>query len=359
MKPRTLPITPGQILEAKLIKPIVERIAERVAHAVLDRLDTQSISLQATRQASDSQKLDPNASNGKAGANVLQRGEIQRMSYVNVIGELPPPQDPPEAPRRRSQLCKQADFALDAYRYWSAAMRIKPTLHRKYWEMFYIAQALYERGLLEQGRSGLGFGVGREPLPAVFASRGCTIVATDQAPDDAVKGGWQQAGQHADGIVALERSAICPLTDFRERVTFEVVDMNHIPSHLTDRFDFCWSACSLDHLGSLQSGLRFVENSIGTLKAGGIAVHTTEFNLSSNADTVESPELSVYRKSDIETLFQTLEQAGHQVEPLDLSAGTTFLDGYVDLPPYRIEPHLRLRIAEYDCTSIGLIIARG
>ena len=33
-------------------------------------------------------------------------------------------------------------------------------------------------------------------------------------------------------------------------------------------------------------------------------------------------------------------------------------DFALDLPPYRDEPHLRLRIAAYDCTSIGLIIVR-
>jgi hypothetical protein len=87
--------------------------------------------------------------------------------------------------------------------------------------------------------------------------------------------------------------------------------MNHIPSHLADRFDFCWSTCSFEHLGSLEHGLRFVENSIGTLKVGGIAVHTTEFNLSSDADTLESPNLSVYRRRDIEKLVKALEQAGH------------------------------------------------
>jgi hypothetical protein len=114
-----------------------------------------------------------------------------------------------------------------------------------------------------------------------------------------------------------------------------------------------------EHLDSLEHGLRFIENSIHTLKVEGVAVHTTEFNLSSNLDTFETPGLSVYRKRDIESIVERLEQAGHHVEPLDFNVGTTLVDSYVDFPPYRIEPHLRLRIAEYDCTSIGLIITRG
>ena len=54
-------------------------------------------------------------------------------------------------------------------------------LHRKIWEFCFIAQALDERGMLARGRRGLGFAVGTEPLPAMFASRGCAIVATDLA----------------------------------------------------------------------------------------------------------------------------------------------------------------------------------
>lgn len=135
--------------------------------------------------------------------------------------------------------------------------------------------------------------------------------------------------------------------------------MNAIPDHLSGRFDFCWSTCCFEHLGSLEHGLRFVENSMKTLKPGGVAVHTTEFNLSSETETLESPTLSIYRRCDIQTLISRLEAAGHSVEPLDLDKGTTFVDQHIDLPPYRNEPHLRLRIGSYDCTSVGIIVTRG
>jgi hypothetical protein len=342
------------MLKAKLIDPLIGRIAGCFARLV---------GKPAPLSSQDKSNLD--AQNRAIGAAKCDADPLTRQhkeiewTYVRVIGELLPPEHPPAAPRMRSQLCKQADFALDAYRYWSEALQLPPTLHRKHWEFFYICQALYERGFLDQGRTGLGFGVGLEPLPALFAALGCTIVATDQAPEAAVTAGWQQSGQHADSLAALEKPEICPLATFHERVSFEAVDMNKIPTHLAQRFDFCWSACCFEHLGSLERGLLFVENSINSLKVGGVAIHTTEFNLSSNAETFESHDLSVYRKCDIERLVKKLEQAGHQVEPLDLKTGTTFVDGYVDLPPYQNEPHLRLRIAEYDCTSIGLIIKRG
>ena len=342
-------------LKIKLIDYFIDQIADRVANL----LGQQALSSPQMKRSFDAPDKTEEPLRREGDPPSDQPAETEWMSYAKIIGELAPPRHPTAAPRRQSELCKQADFALDAYRYWTSAMGLVPTFHRKHWEFFYICQALYERGLLTEGRKGLGFGVGREPLPALFASLGCTIVATDQAADDALRGGWKETRQHANDVAVLERPDICAPEIFRERVSFAVADMNNIPTELADRFDFCWSVCSLEHLGSLEHGLRFVENSIDTLKIGGLAVHTTEFNLRSNAATLESPGLSIYRRGDLEKLAERLEQAGHYVEPLDLSPGTTLVDGYIDLPPYHNEPHLRLRIGEYDCTSVGLIITRG
>jgi hypothetical protein len=342
-------------LKIRLLDYFIEQIADRVAN----RLHQQALSSSQIKSNFDAPDKTEEPVGREGGPRSGLPAETEWMSYAKVIGELTPPLHPPAACRRQSDLCKQADFALDAYRYWSSAMGLVPTLHRKHWEFFYICQALHERGLLAAGRTGLGFGVGREPLPALFASLGCTIVATDQAADEALRGGWKESRQHANDVAVLERPEICDPAIFRQRVSFAVADMNNIPTNLAGRFDFCWSVCSLEHLGSLEHGLRFVENSIDTLKIGGLAVHTTEFNLLSNTATLESPGLSIYRRRDLEKLAKRLEQAGHRVEPLNLSSGNTLVDGYIDLPPYHNEPHLRLRIGEYNCTSVGLITTRG
>ena len=354
-KRKTFRMPVPRLPKIKLIDYFIDQIADRVTNL----LDQQALSSSRIKRSFDTPDNTEEPIRAAGDPPNKRPAEAEWMSYAKVIGELEPPLYPTAARRRQSDLCRQADFALDAYRYWSSALGLVPTLHRKHWEFFYICQALYERGLLTEGRTGLGFGVGREPLPALFASLGCNIVATDQAADDALRGGWKETHQHANEVAVLERPDICAPSIFRERVSFAVADMNNIPTDLADRFDFCWSVCSLEHLGSLEHGLRFVENSIDTLKIGGIAVHTTEFNLLSNAATVESPGLSIYRKCDIEEVTKRLEQAGHYVEPLNLSPGTTLVDDYIDLPPYHNEPHLRLRIGEYDCTSVGLIITRG
>jgi hypothetical protein len=141
-------------------------------------------------------------------------------------------------------------------------------------------------------------------------------------------------------------------------VRYENADMNDIPAALSDRFDFCWSSCAFEHLGSLEHGMAFVERSIDTLVPGGIAVHTTEYNLSSNDDTIESPGLSIYRRRDMEALTNRLEQAGHHVDTFDWTVGPGFAETVVDLPPYKQSPHLKVKIAQYDCTSIGIIVRK-
>jgi hypothetical protein len=283
---------------------------------------------------------------------------VHELTYRRLFGDVVPPLIQPLLPMQGSRLCKQADFASDCFRYWCGRLKQAPALARKAWELVFIAQSLSERGLLAQGRRGLAFGVGREPLPALFASLGCNIVATDQEGAAAIRAGWQQTNQHAAGLEALEYPEICDLELFRKRVTFQTVDMNHVPSRFQGGFDFCWSTCSLEHLGSLEHGLDFIESAMETLKEGGVGVHTTEFNLSSNEDTLETRDLSLYRRRDIQRLVSRLTRAGHDVHPVDYDPGEALIDGYVDLPPYRHEPHLRLRIAKYDCTSIGLIVAR-
>jgi SAM-dependent methyltransferase len=196
-------------------------------------------------------------------------------------------------------------------------------------------------------------------LPALFASFGVEILATDQAPEDAERSGWTTTNQHTFDLSALNQRGICTDRMFNALVSFEGADMNAIPSSLDAQFDFCWSACALEHLGSLEHGLAFIENSMRTLRPGGLAVHTTEFNLLSNDDTLESEHCSFFRRRDIEDVIARLEGNGYKVAPIDWEIGEGFAERVVDMPPYgRGEPHIRLRADRYDVTSIGLIISR-
>jgi SAM-dependent methyltransferase len=243
------------------------------------------------------------------------------------------------------------------FRRWCERLGHPFGLHRKFWEHCYIAQALHERGMLRPGRRGLGFGVGKEPLAACFASMGCRVVATDLAEDRAVATGWADGRQHANSLAALNEQGLCDPESFRELVSFRFVDMNAIPDDLRG-FDFTWSSCSFEHVGSIDLGMRFVAEMLRRLRPGGVAVHTTEFNLSSDEETLSEGPTVLFRRRDILAMADRLAADGYRID-LDLDPGDGPADRVVDVPPYRHDPHLKLRLDRFVSTSIGLIIEKA
>lgn len=256
-----------------------------------------------------------------------------------------------------SQLCNQEQMQTPAFAEWCRRIKEPPRFHRKQWEFFYIAQALEERGMLAPGRRGLGYGVGREPLASLFASYGCEIVATDLHPEGAKASGWLDSGQHARDVSYLNERGLCDPVAFTPLTTFRYLDMNQIPGDLRN-FDFTWSACSLEHVGSIELGLEFIRRSLDCLRPGGVAVHTTEFNLNSNSDTITAGGTVIFRRCDLEMLASSLRHEGHEIS-LDLRPGRGPADFHIDVPPYSADPHLRLQLGSYVCTSIGLIIRKS
>lgn len=259
-----------------------------------------------------------------------------------------------------SQLCTSNQFLTETYRKWCREIQSPARYSRKQWEFIYIMQALSVNGMLTPGKKGLGFGCGREPLPGVFAKYGCSILATDLAQEVAQQKGWVDTLQHSSTLDELYTSAhrYISRANFNERVKFQAVDMNNIPADFKQQYDFVWSACALEHLGSLRHGMDFVKNTAHCLKPGGIAVHTTEFNLSSDNTTCEEAECSIYRAKDIQQLIAELEKEGYIVAPLNLNTGDNSVDNYIDAPPYGFSPHLKLALSGFVVTSIGLIIKR-
>jgi hypothetical protein len=265
------------------------------------------------------------------------------------------PPDPNFPPGVRSRLCTQSQLREPWFAEWCAVLGVEPRAHRKLWERAYVAHVLDTMDLLRPGARGLGFGVGREALVALFAGRGCHIVATDLPPTTNDARVWRDSGQYGDGLEGLRQDSLCDPDRFAERVRWRSVDMRAIPDDLRG-FDFCWSVCSLEHLGSLEAGSRFVERSLATLVPGGIAVHTTEFNVGSDGETIVTGPTVLYREQDIVSLVARLERAGHQVAALALDRGEGVLDQYVDVPPYSMEPHLRVSCGSFVTTSLALVI---
>jgi 2-polyprenyl-3-methyl-5-hydroxy-6-metoxy-1,4-benzoquinol methylase len=277
----------------------------------------------------------------------------------------------PTLERPVSQLCTQRQCESATFAHWCERMRMRQRTdfvvdfrcHRKTWEWAYILQALAASGVMQPGCRGLGFGVGTEPLTAVLAQAGCEIVATDMPVADARERGWTatdaHTSMHAAELDALNVLGICARPEFTRLVSYRTMDMTHIDPDLAG-FDFVWSSCALEHLGSLAAGVAFIENSLRCLKPGGFAVHTTEYNVSSNWRTLESGATVLYRRRDIRALVRQLRGAGHATV-LNLTVGRGPSDRIYDIPPYYQSgrPHLALLLNQFVVTSLGLTIRKA
>ena len=297
--------------------------------------------------------------------------EALRRALIAEGYAAPPPWllAPPESPRIPwrsgpprlshpvSQLCTAAQFDEPDYASWCATIGEAPRPHRKQWEFCWILAAMRAADVIRPGARALGFGVGTEPLPSMLAANGVEVLATDAPAELMQVQGWQSTNQHAADLMQLHRPELVDLGTFRSRVAFRPVDMNAIPGDLRG-YDACWSSCCFEHLGSIEHGLHFFENSLETLRPGGVAVHTTEFNLISDDETLETPGLCFFRRRDIEGMLDRLAARGHVVWPLNLHPGDAPLDAHVDAPPYAL-PHLKIAALGYVTTSIGIVVQRG
>lgn len=259
----------------------------------------------------------------------------------------------PSLENAASQLCTASQILEDVYSFWLKEIGQERKFHRKQWEYVYILQILRQFNLLRKNVRGLGFGCGKEPLPAVMAKYGCDVMATDIAPLEKGDEYWG-----ARSAVDIFSPGVCPMDIFLERVSFESLDMNDIPQKHFDSYDYLWSSCALEHLGSRKAGLDFIVESSKCLRPGGIAVHTTELNTSSRGEAFESPGLSLYQKSDIKLLQKELKKAGCSLLPVNWDQGNLLEDNHVDLPPYEEKTHLKLLIENYVVTSLGLVLIR-
>jgi SAM-dependent methyltransferase len=256
-----------------------------------------------------------------------------------------------------SHLCKFSDYGTEWYRDRLVDLKEGIKLHRKQWEFAVISQVLLENGVVHEGNIGVGYAVGEEPLPSLFASWGAKVIASDQAPTETAKLNWGN-GQLCDSKAMLNRKGLCHPKMFEELVEFRHVDMNFIPEDLGP-YDFCWSSCSFEHLGNIDKGLEFVVNSSKLLKPGGVGVHTTEYNVSSNNATLTEGGSVYFRKRDIERLGPMLEAIGCEMLPVDWSTGNHPIDSFVDEarpedPPF----HLKLMLDGFVLTSIAVIVKK-
>jgi hypothetical protein len=267
----------------------------------------------------------------------------------------------------QSSLCRYDHFSSDWYRRWEGLLIAPgddsadiPRGNRKHWEWAAILDAVQSRGKLKPGMKGLGFAVGTEPLSSIFASYNVDVLASDLV-DGSKAGDWAATSQHAASLDALHNPNILDRAKFEKHVSFRSVDMSDLSALPSDTYDFLWSSCAFEHIGVLSDGLDFVVSAMRLLKPGGIAVHTTEFNVASNDETITDQHMCIYRKRDIEELDYRLRRIRCGLEPMNMDAGFHRHDLDFDFPPYYQQGKATIKIEVWGhiATSCILIAHKG
>jgi hypothetical protein len=297
-------------------------------------------------------------------ATVLGAKRRARRAFHKVLGhertnELSGRAGQSSAPRFDSlvsQACTAAQIDDAKFVEWCERIQSPVLMHRKLWEWCYILEALESRGMIADGARGIGFGVGHEPIASHLVSRGCRVTVTDLPAGSTDADHWEGASQWADDLAAACDERLCSPEQFAANAEFRPVDMREIPADLGS-YDFSWSSCAFEHLGTLDAGLRFVERQMDLLRPGGIAVHTTEFNVCCNLATVVEGETVVYRRRDLEALRRRLEAGGHEMT-LNFGLGNRAEDRHVDTEPWS-NVHLNRRIGGYIVTSFGITVRKA
>ena len=125
---------------------------------------------------------------------------LQRMFVPNLLTSQA---RFPQGEFMRYSTCSSADFLHPKYRELCELIGIPVIFNRKMWEWVCVVHTLQTAGVLAEGKRGLAFGVGREPLPALFARFGATVVATDAPDNIAVATGWKVGDQFSGSVEHL------------------------------------------------------------------------------------------------------------------------------------------------------------
>lgn len=266
-----------------------------------------------------------------------------------------------------SKVCSQADIESEWFKYWCNELHFEPLYLRKLWEYAYILQILFENNYLKENNTVIGFGCGSEPIPAYLANKGLKVLATDLDPNNSASKGWTNSNQLLINKDLLYKPDLISKTLFEENIQTEFVDMNKLPTK-ENLFDIGYSICALEHLGSIENGLNFIENSLNLIKKNGVVIHTTEYNYTQTEETIDNQSTVLFLRKHFEALKIKLEKKGHKVLALNFDLGNEFFDNYIDLPPFYLtnninnvnnqEPHLKLLLGDFPATCFGFVVIK-
>lgn len=353
---------------AELVRQRSDRLQGRLDE-LARRADDHTAQLQALLRAAGVEAVpiaadpaQPDPGDDPADPELLQQArQLARIDVTrhNATGARP------SFDRLVSQAPASRDFEHPLFVDWVGGVhphergQVPALRHRKMWEYVYIAEAARQAGVLRPGARALGFGVGREPLPAMLAAHGVQVLATDQAAENS--GDWATTGQHLQGLSALRKPEVVSDEELARLVEVRAVDMND-PLDDLGSFDLVWSSCALEHLGSPELGLDFLVRAARLLAPGGVSVHTTELELTRRTSSPDYGHCAVYVLEDLLAAADRLRAEGFAIELEPYVAMDAPEDRWVSREGVVTEEvdlaHLKLQIQGSISTSFGMLVRR-
>lgn len=233
-----------------------------------------------------------------------------------------------------SKPCTQADMDAPWLHYWIGQMGEQRSYHRAAWEPAFIMQALYEEGLLTQGSRFLALD-DHDAVALLLQKLGCIV---------------QTAG--------LDRP-------------FKNARLEDLP--VNAGYDGFLSRSGAGLMGNPERAAAFIAATAGTLRAGGLAVHTFDFAYADDPVVDYNGKAFALKAAQIEAICDALGGQGYSIDLLSFDPGADVFDRYVDLPPFDLTdspalnrlwrqggrpPHIKALVGGVRTTSYGLIIRR-
>jgi len=180
-----------------------------------------------------------------------------------------------------SKVCDAADFFSPEYIAVVKELKAVPALHRKQWEFAMIYLALKKQGMLDAGKTGLSMGSGKEVILYAIASKVKHLTATDLYSS----GSQWDGAKAADPDEYIRMDKPIPVDD--SKLSALHMDMRSLAFEDTT-FDFAYSACAFEHIGTDTDFLRHLDEVYRVLKDGGTYVMTTEFTFASKTVPIKN-----------------------------------------------------------------------
>ncbi len=194
-----------------------------------------------------------------------------------------------------SKLCDAADwFQPDIHEIITNELRETPRFHRKQWESAMIFLALRQAGKLRPDSMGLSMGGGKELILYAIAPHLRQLVVTDLYDAQTA---WDCAKTN-DPDAFIKQNKPFPVDD--EKLKALRMDMRDLL--FPDRsFDFCYSTCAVEHIGTREDFLKHFNEVARVLKDDGVYVFTTE--VSYGNQTIKDEHNYVFSLWELHEIF--------------------------------------------------------